>query len=671
MQTRSAMGRWGWLALGLLLAASASSALPRHTMARDLTGDSSYRGGAVVNGVDVVEVYRSDGSMVQTADIVGPGVYSVEVYEADTNGGVAEVTPGEPLSFRINGVPADASISSAPGGQANFQFTADLDVFDIVLDVPVGTLLASPAPVVLGAGGTAQLAISYDAGGGDVRVLDPAHASVTFASDDVSCATVDADGLITRVGTAAGSCTITATLAGGATATVTAHTGGTLAFITQPADMSSGGGTVPPIVVPMVGAMLDGVLDASYNGPISLSLAEGAGTLSGTRTVWAVGGVAGFPNIVYTAAADGESFRLRAVDDGTGYLPATSGLVSADVMAVRLAVLTQPAGSVSGFPLVTPPAVAAVDAGGGIDTDFTGRVELTETAPGTLSNGTATAVAGVATFPGLRYTATADAEAFTLTAAWAEPWPMPLPSVALQSVTSDVVATRLVLTTPAASAYNTIPMLTQPVVEAQDDDGLVDVDFTETITITAFGTGTLSGDVDVAAVQGVATFVTVQYDVLASGDAFSLLYDDDPNVGSDLPAITPSFSLPVFVPPVLSVIPPATPGTQENQTPLLQWTAACVTGNGYLVDLGAPPACESVLNDVAVALGVTQYQAPRLEDGPYCWRVAAIRTDGVEVWSTESTFHTIPVFGPWGGMLMVTAMLGLGVWYVRRRPGAA
>lgn len=189
-----------------------------------------------------------------------------------------------------------------------------------------------------------------------------------------------------------------------------------------------------------------------------------------------------------------------------------------DVVATQLIYTTAPAGSVSGIALTTQPVVAAQDAGGNTDIDFTGLLTLSESSAGSLTNSTATAVSGVATFLGLAYAATADGESFALTAA--EPGSL---SDAVSAVLSgDVVATSLEYTAqPAPLAFEkdvAVALTTAPVVQAVDAGGLRDTDFTGTITLSETGaTGTISaamaGDTDaaadtvsLAAIAGVATF---------------------------------------------------------------------------------------------------------------------------------------------------------------------
>ncbi len=70
----------------------------------------------------------------------------------------------------------------------------------------------------------------------------------------------------------------------------------------------------------------------------------------------------------------------------------------------------------SGVALTTQPVISGVDAFGNVDVQFSETITLTEASVGTLTNNTKAAVAGVATFSGLTYTATADQQDFTLTA---------------------------------------------------------------------------------------------------------------------------------------------------------------------------------------------------------------------------------------------------------------
>jgi hypothetical protein len=274
------------LAFGLLLGASAAvHAQPVYVRAQDTGGNTLYLSNQIQSGVDVVNVHLPDGSVAVTANIIGAGRYRVDVYKAGTNGGTDEAPPGQALSFTINGIPADINMVTDPDGDGVFAttFASQTPTAHVIeLAVPAGGMLAlSPADFGLGNGATQQLSVTYDLGGGDVRDVDETDASVTFASSDAGVATVDANGLVTAQTANVGQATITVTLPGGVTATATVRTGKRLVFDTEPGGSVSG---QPLTTQPVVRTDLGGV-DASYTGPITLSLAAGAGSLSGTLTV--------------------------------------------------------------------------------------------------------------------------------------------------------------------------------------------------------------------------------------------------------------------------------------------------------------------------------------------------------------------------------------------------
>lgn len=215
------------------------------------------------------------------------------------------------------------------------------------------------------------------------------------------------------------------------------------------------------------------------------------------------------------------------VNNGTGS--------TVDVTATGLAFSTQPAGSVSGSALTTQPVVAARDAFGNTDVDFTETVTLTESSPGTLTNNTAAASSGVAVFTGLTYTATADQESFTLTANDQDGVGINLPTVDANAVTSDVVATGLVFAmqpdpTTVVSGQPT-SFTTAPVVNAVDADGTLDTGYSTGVTLaevngagnaTMSATGDLDGDASTVTVtpsSGSATFTDLQLTYNASGSS--------------------------------------------------------------------------------------------------------------------------------------------------------
>ena len=326
--------------------------------------------------------------------------------------------------------------------------------------------------------------------------------------------------------------TLTELTAGSPTVTVNPDAATQLVFTTQPADSVSG---IALTTQPVVEAQdqYDNK-DTSYVADV-VAATDDLGTLTGTTTKAAVAGVAEFTDLIYTATADTETFQI---DVTSGALtPATSSDVVCDVLATQLVFTVQPtAGDNSGALLGTQPIVTAKDAGNLVDTDFTETVAITADV-GTLSgDADVAAVSGVAEFTDLVHTASADNEVTTLTADDEAAAP-DLPTVDADTFTTLVIATKLVFTTqPTAGANSGALLGTQPIVAAQDADDTVDTDFTETVTITA-DVGALSGDVDIAAVDGVATFTDLVHTASADNEVTTLTANDEAAVDTDLPAV--------------------------------------------------------------------------------------------------------------------------------------
>ena len=236
-------------------------------------------------------------------------------------------------------------------------------------------------------------------------------------------------------------------------------------------------------------------------------------------------------SVSMTANTRGTGFgSFTTVDTG-----AVGSMLSID--ATGLAFTTQPSGSVSGIALTTQPAVSAIDSSGNIDTDFIETVTISKkTGDGTLAGTfTATAVAGVATFTDLVYSATADGEAFVLSADDDAAVGSDLAAVDSASTSSDVVATKLTFSTEPApltvvSGQEQV-MTTVPVVRAVDGDDLLDTDYTTAVTLSEVsGAGSalmsVTSDTDSstatasrAAVAGEATFTGMALTYTTSGAA--------------------------------------------------------------------------------------------------------------------------------------------------------
>jgi len=281
-----------------------------------------------------------------------------------------------------------------------------------------------------------------------------------------------------------------------------------LAFTAQPVGPYQAGETINAI--PQITVQdSSGNTVTSSTASITLAIKTGTGTpgatLSGTKTVNAVDGVATF---------SGLSVDLT----GTGYqLTATSeGLTSADSDAfdviastpIRLAFITSPGDGAAGAELSPAPVVAVQDNYGNTATSYTAEVTVAiKGETGTLSGAaTVPAVSGVATFPGLsikpegmyQLTATsgglasADSDPFTLTG---------IPALTIEklddadpvSPNTDVTYTITYGNVGLGDASNTVIVETLPtnLLYVGTIDGGVYDDTTRTITWTV---GTLNAE---------------------------------------------------------------------------------------------------------------------------------------------------------------------------------
>ncbi|WP_105255647.1 Ig-like domain-containing protein [Pseudoalteromonas sp. T1lg75] len=252
-----------------------------------------------------------------------------------------------------------------------------------------------------------------------------------------------------------------------------------------------------------------------------------------------------------------------------------------EVSATRLRFSTQPSGSVSGSALMTQPVVTATDAFGNTDTDFSETITLSEGSAGVLTNASASASSGIATFSGLTYTATADQQAFTLTANDQDGVGSDLPSVNANAVTADVVATKLVFSTEPAPtsipAWQSTSFTTVPVVQAVDAINVVDQGYSTDITLsevngpgTAIMTATGDNDgngstVSLTPSSGTATFTSLQLTYSPAGadsEVFNLQASSGGLASANSTALTALDTIPPRVTGIALVGTPPANATQ-------------------------------------------------------------------------------------------------------------
>jgi hypothetical protein len=297
--------------------------------------------------------------------------------------------------------------------------------------------------------------------------------------------------------------------------------GSAVKLVFNPSPSDAPAGTAFP-TQPIVEAQdAGGNLVPSFTGSVTLAIASnpGGGTLSGTVTVPAVGGIATFSGLSIDKA--GVGYTLQASDSVLNGTSAAFTIVAG--APTQLVFTSSPADTRVGVAFTNQPVLEARDAFGNIASGFNGPVTLAITsgtgAAGATLGGTATvnAVGGVASFSGLSIDKIATG--YRLTASIAGP-------ITVDSVAFNITATGLVftvepVTTPAGQTFVVR-------VAAQDAANNVDTTFNGTVTLAIkFGTGspraTLGGTVRVDAVNGVADFTGQGLNITKAGTGYILI----------------------------------------------------------------------------------------------------------------------------------------------------
>src|SRR5207248_1339838 len=179
---------------------------------------------------------------------------------------------------------------------------------------------------------------------------------------------------------------------------VTAGGAGTLVFTVQPRSAVAWARVTPAIQVTARDA--NGNTATGFTGNVTLAIGTnaGGGTLAGTATHAAVGGVATFAGLSIDKVGTGYTLTASATGPATG--TSTAFNITAG-SAATLVFTVQPTSTVAGGSITPAVEVTARDANGNTATGFTGNVTLaigTNPSGGVLS-GTAThaATGGVAT----------------------------------------------------------------------------------------------------------------------------------------------------------------------------------------------------------------------------------------------------------------------------------
>ena len=357
--------------------------------------------------------------------------------------------------------------------------------------------------------GNVSVAIGNNAGGGTLSGATTQSAVAGVAT--FGTLSIDKTGAgYTLI--ASGTGLVAATSAGFA---VTPAAATRLVFTVQPVSTTAGIAITPAVQVTAQDNLGNTV--TTFTGTVTIAIGNnpGGGTLSGTVSRAAVGGVAGFPGL--SIDKSGTGYTLSASAPGTA-AAASAAFNITPAAATQLVFTVEPAATTAGTAIAPAVQVTARDALGNTATGFTGNVTVaigTNPGGGTLSGAlTVAATAGIATFANLSvdksgsgYTLTAAATGVTGSA----------------SAAFDIrpgAATRLAFTAEPTSGAANVALAPPVQVTAQDAFGNRDTTYTGSVAVAVAanpGGATLSGTTSVAAAAGIATFATLRLDKAGTG----------------------------------------------------------------------------------------------------------------------------------------------------------
>lgn len=183
-----------------------------------------------------------------------------------------------------------------------------------------------------------------------------------------------------------------------------------VAFTTQPSSVSSGVAISPPIQV-AVQDNSGNTVSSAVSVTLALGNAPAGATIGGTLTRTSTAGIATFDNITLPLAGTGYTLTASSASLTSATSTAFNVVPGA---ATKLAFLVQPVTTTAGVPFATDLQVQVTDANGNLVPTATNTITIaysnsagssSSTLKGTL---TATAVNGIATFPGVRITRAAS-----------------------------------------------------------------------------------------------------------------------------------------------------------------------------------------------------------------------------------------------------------------------
>lgn len=397
--------------------------------------------------------------------------------------------------------------------------------------------------------------------------------------------------------TANESIVLKATTSGLTAATSTAFTvypdsGQALSFQTQPGGGAAGVAWAAQPVVHILDAP-GGALVTSGTNAITLTLTSGSGTLLGTKTVQAVGGVATFTGLKMENVG---AKQVTATSPGIANVVSNSFNIVPGAPAA-LTFSTQPGGGAANQVWAQQPVVRLFDAFGNLCTNASDTVALSlQTGTGTLGGSTSLAAAsGIATFTNLKMVQTGQ-KSLRATAG----------TLYIDSGSFMITAgTAAVLKFTAQPSGGTagVAWATQPSLEILDDYNNRVTNFTGTVSLAlATGSGTIAGAVQLAATSGVANFSGLMVNTAGTGKVLSA------GISGITGVTSAAFSVVHNVPAQLSVRTQPSSGDLANSILSTQPAVDLKDAYGNLITSGdeaMAPIGASVYSGGGVVLGTS------------------------------------------------------------------
>lgn len=331
-----------------------------------------------------------------------------------------------------------------------------------VVPVPIDRIVVSPGQSAVVLGGSTQLtAKALDAGGAEL-----ADRSFAWSSGANAIAAVTTTGMV--IGMAEGGpVTVTASAggkAGSATVTVSRRPASRLGFVQQPGRAIAGLVLTPAIRVAVEDDLSGTVADAPQQVTVALTGNTGSVTLSGTRTITTVDGIATFNNLVVDRAGAGYTLTASA----PGLSAATSAPFTVAAGAANHLALTSPDPSPARIGIALQPAPTVEIRDGSENAVQQAGVIITAsvTSGNRTVSGTTTATtdaSGTAVFSNLAVTGAAG----TIDIAFSAPGIAPVTTGAIDFGAGAPVRLELV-TAPSGSAQSGQPLTQQPVLRLLD-----------------------------------------------------------------------------------------------------------------------------------------------------------------------------------------------------------